>query len=319
MAHLTREALAHFETHHGIASLAQLEDLGVGLHAVKRLNHLGNIEQVLQGAYRLRGVPLTELGRCAAVCIAHPESAIAGPTAGRLWNFRRIPPDLRIHTLSPPHSHPTVAPWVNPYRTAAFHPEDVIRRNEGIVVTSRPRTALDLGRYLSSIDQLSVIEQAMRDGGHSIEEMRRVAVDWISPQRPWLGRYLELLDRRLDGGEADSHPETLVGDALVRAGVRGLVRQHSIELPGYGRARFDLAVPELQWAIEVDVFPTHQETAGRRSDEQRDLAALGLGWRVTRLDEAKLGAALDSTIADLIGLYENLKVSHRLRQTGGER
>ena len=303
MVLLTNEALTHFETHNGIASIAQLVASGISREQVKRLQREGVIELVLQGAYRLRGQPLTELGRCTAVCIAHPGHAIAGPTAGRLLGLRRLPADLRVHTISPPHSQPTRASWVRPYRTAAIHPHDVVVRSDGIVHTAGPRTAFDLARFVSDTDLLSIIEQVMRDGPHGVEEMRAVAVDWLTPRRPWAKRYLEVLDRRLGGGAADSHPEVLVEDALAAAGVRGLVRQYPIDVPGYGSARFDLAVPDLRWAIEIDVFPTHFETQGRRRDRERDQGAHALGWSVTRLGPDDLGVNLSDTVRRLLGDY----------------
>jgi hypothetical protein len=75
---------------------------------------------------------------------------------------------------------------------------------------------------------LSIVEQVMRNGAHSEEEMRRVAVDWMTPGRPWVRRYLETLLRRLPGGAAESHPETVIGDALAAAGLVGLERQYRI-------------------------------------------------------------------------------------------
>jgi very-short-patch-repair endonuclease len=305
MSSLTARALAHFERHHGIASIEQLVASGVSRSLIKRLQRDGLIEQVLQGAYRLRGQPLTELGRMVAVCTAHPGHVIAGPSAGRLLGFRRLPADLRIHTISPPHSQPTRAPWVKPYRTAAIHAGDIVRRPDGILHTSRPRTALDLSRFLTlDADLLSVIEQAMSDGHYSVDDMCSVAVDWRSPRRSWLGRYLRLLDRRVAGGAAESHPELLLGDSLTAAGVVGLSRQFPIELPGYGSARFDLAVPRLRWAIEVDVFPTHAETAGRQSDERRDRAAQLLGWSVTRLGPESFDERLGATVAWLVTEFD---------------
>jgi len=111
-----------------------------------------------------------------------------------------------------------VSSWVVPYRTAAFHPEDVVRRPDGIAVTSRGRTALDLARFVSVTDLLSIIEQVLRDGK---------------------------LDGRLRGGPAESHGEAVLGQALDSAGLIGLERQHRIDLPGYGPARFD-----LDWTVE---------------------------------------------------------------------
>lgn len=309
MPQFTRAALAHFESHHGVASSRDLADLGLSSHAIRTLVAAGNLESILPNAYRLPAVPFDEPARCAAVCAAHPEVVISGPTAGRLWDLRRLPPDRRIHVLAPPASQPTVVSWVVPYRTAAFHHDDVHVRADGIRVTGRARTALDLARTLPPADLLSVIEQAMHDGRLTPDEMRRVAVDWISPRRPWLRRYLGVLDRRVSGGAAESHYEVMLGDALTAAGIRGLVRQFVIDLPGYGPARFDLAVPRLRWAIEVDVFPTHQETAGRDADSWRDRAAREVGWIVDRVIRSDFGDSMAGTVGRLVTAHHGRRSS----------
>lgn len=308
MAHLPPALLGHVARRHGIVSSTALRDLGLSRHDVRDLRTAGSLQLVLEGAYRVPAVQFDEFARCTAVCAAHPEAAISGPTAGRLWGLRRLPRDRRIHAIFPPASQPTVAKWVVPYRTAAIHPDDVVERSDGIVVTSRARTALDLARSVGAVDLLSIIEQAMHDGQLDAAAMRAVAVDWLSPQRPWLRRYLELLDRRTPGGPAESHPEVQLGDALVDAGVRDLVRQFDIDLPGYGPARFDLAVPQLRWAIEVDGHPTHRETAGRERDRARDVAAGAIGWCVTRIGPAELDR-LPTTVRELRRRYDTLTTS----------
>jgi very-short-patch-repair endonuclease len=304
VAYFSTDALHHFAGHHGIASTNQLLAAGMSRHSIRILLDHGNLDSPIKGVYRLPAVPLDELARCAAVCAAHPEAAVSGPTAGRIWGLRRIPRDRRVHILAPPASHPSHERWVVPYRTCAFHPDDFVHRSDGIVLTSRPRTALDLARVLSASDLLSVIEQVMHDGPHTSDEMRRVAVDWISPQRRWLYTYLRLLDRRLGGGSAESHCEVVVGDRLARAKVANLARQFWIDLPGYGPARFDLAVPELRWAVEVDVHPTHRETRGRAGDSWRDRSAAELGWQVERVDPDQY-ERLDETIERLVDSYQS--------------
>ena len=261
---------------------------------------------MLRGAYRTASVELDDIGRCCAVCLARPNAVVAGPTAGRLWGFRRLPHDRRVHVIAPPASNPAVARWVVPYRTAAIHPDDVIERPDGIRVTTRERTAFDLARHLDADSLLSVIEQAMHDGHLDEAAMRAVAVDWISPQRPWVWSYLRQLDRRLSGGAAESHPEVVVATALGAAGVRGLVRQHELKIPGYGPARFDLAIPRLRWAIEIDVFPTHDETIGRARDRRRDAAAGGAGWTTHRLDRRTYETGLDQWVVAAAAIYRSL-------------
>jgi len=117
-----------------------------------------------------------------------------------------------------------------------------------------------------------------------------------------------MLDDRVPGGPAESHAEFIVGEALAAVGIRGLVRQHRLAVPGVGRFRFDLAVPDLRWAIEVDAFPPHRETAGHRADLRRDAAVASMGWSTTRLGPRDLGVALDGTVQHLRAEF------HRRRQ-----
>jgi very-short-patch-repair endonuclease len=307
MGLFTTESLEYLESHHGIASIGMLKSLGLSPFTVRRLVEAGNLESILRGVYRMPAVPLDEVARCVAVCAAHPEVVVSGPTAGRIWGLRRLPRDERIHVIAPPGGRPTTSRWVVAHRTAAIHDHDRVVRPDGIVVTGRPRTALDLARSVGAGDLLSIIEQVMHDGRCSDDQMRRVAVDWITPRRPWVRRYLETLNRRLPGGAAESHPETVVGDALAAAGLFGLERQYRIDLAGFGPARFDLAVPRVSLAIEVDMFPTHRESDGRRRDEWRDEAAVAAGWSVERLGEADLGGRLPATVQRIVALVRSLQ------------
>jgi hypothetical protein len=302
--HLSPAIHRLFTTQHGVASVDQLVAAGCTRRQLKRLEAAGAIVAGLRRTYRSPSVPFDELARCASVCLANPELTISGPTAGRLWGFRRLPADRRIHVIAPPASNPAIAEWVVPYRTAAIHDHDIVERGDGIRVTSRARTAFDLTRWLANDDLLSVIEQALHDGGLAEQHMWETAADWLTPGRPWARRFVRQLDRRLPGGAAESHPEVKVASALSQRGVRGLQRQWSIHLPGYGPARFDLAVPELCWAIEVDVHPTHRQTLGATSDHRRDLAARSIGWFVTRIGAERYELHFDSTLDALVDEYQ---------------
>ncbi len=307
MATLSSSAHALLARQHGVASTQQLLDAGLSMRQLQRLQHDGGLELVLRGAYRTPSAPVTELSQCAAVCSARPDVAIAGPTAGRLWGFRRLPPDQRIHVLAPPASNPAIARWVVPYRTAARHAHDVIERDDGIRITSRARTSYDLARWLGPDDLLSVIEQAAHDGRLVDDDFLDVVADWLSPRRPWARAFLQAVDRRLPGGPAESHPEVRVADALSSAGVIGLVRQHRIDLPGHGEIRFDLAIPGLRWAIEVDLHPRHRETMGIAADARRDRAARTVGWTTTRITKSQYDERFNETIAEVASFHADLR------------
>ena len=90
-------------------SVEQLLAAGFTRRQLKRLEEAGAIVAGLRRTYRSPSVPFDELARCAMVCLANPDLTIAGPTAGRLWGFRRLPADQRIHVIAPPASNPAVA------------------------------------------------------------------------------------------------------------------------------------------------------------------------------------------------------------------
>jgi hypothetical protein len=289
-----------FALQHGVASVEQLCGSGLTARQIEHFSDRGDLCPMIRGVYASPSVPETEHARCAAVCVGQSNAVVAGPTAGRLWGFRNVGADRRIHVVVPRGRRSTIAEWCIAFATDAIHPTDIVQRSDGIRVTTRARTALDLTRHLRSDDTLlSVIEQAMHDGGLRDGDLRAVAVDWRR-RRPWVRRFLAQLDRRLDGAAAESEPEVRVGQALHTAGIGGLVRQHPVLLPGYGPARFDIAVPEAMWALEVDVFPTHAETIGRLRDRARDRAATELGWRVHRIGARGYAGDFDLAIARAI-------------------
>ena len=184
---------------------------------------------------------------------------------------------------------------------------DIVELADGRRVTSRPRTVLDLSRTVSDLAIRSLIEQARRDGRHSIDDLIAAAADWQSPRRPWLQNFLVHVADCLPGGAAESHEETLVGIALVEGGVRGLHRQYELALPNRSDARFDLCVPELKWAIEIDVFPSHHSSDGVAADQARDRAVAELGWRTTRVGPESFGPGFRLAMAEVLGVYRSLR------------
>ncbi len=307
MAHLTAAAHARLARQNGVITAAQLVHCDMHPRAIERLLANGVLCRAVTGAYRSPSVPWTEVSRCTAICLARPNLVISGSTAGRHWKFRKLPLDRRVHVIGPPRSQPSREPWIVVYRTAAIGPDDVVALSDGRRVTSRMRTVLDLSRTEPDLSIRSMIEQARSDGGHGIDDLVSITDPWRHPQRPWLRDFLGPLAECLPGGAAESHEEMLVGKALIAGGVRGLHRQFALPLSGRSDARFDLAVPALKWAMEVDVFPTHHTNDGIAADARRDDATADLGWITTRIGPAAFGPAFAETIDRLVGIHRSLR------------
>jgi hypothetical protein len=299
MSSLDRHALTWLHDHHATISSEALRASGVTLDQRKHLVHSGLLERVVDGAYALGAVDIDELERCAALCTGRHHLVVAGPTAGRLWGLRRSPQDRLIHVIAPPHSHPCRAPWVRAYRTSLLAEEEIVRRDDGIRLTSPPRTVVDLTRYVDPLSLASVIEHVLAQQMSTVATLARTAGRLASPGRPWVRRFLAVLEQRHPGAAAESEWELRVCDALVQRGVPGLERQVWRELPDYGRARFDIAIPELQWALEIDIHPDHGLEGGA-ADKRRDRCARAIGWETERVGEGDLVARFEATISALV-------------------
>ena len=188
--------------HRTTISTAALDAAGVTTPQRNRLVTAGVLERVIDGGYRFAGAEADELTRCAALCTSRPQLVVAGPTAGRIWGIRRSPRDGLVHVIAPPASQPCRQSWVRPYRTALIHEDEIVRRADGINLTSPPRTLIDLTRYLSNDALSSAIESALHAQLCTTTTLHRLAERLDTPGRPWVRRFLRVLAGRAPGRPA---------------------------------------------------------------------------------------------------------------------
>ena len=175
---------------------------------------------------------------------------------------------------------------------------------------------VDLTRYVEPFALASMIEHVLSRQMCTVATLARIAGQLATPGRPWARHFLSVLDQRHPGARAESEWEVRVFNALVQRGVLGLERQVCSVLPGYGRARFDVAVPALQWALEIDVHPDHGLEGGA-ADKRRDRCARAIGWETERVGERDLVARFDATIADLVEAIDRRRAQvNALRAAG---
>lgn len=303
--------------HQSTVSTEQLEAFGVTERQRRRLVAAGLIERVVDGAYRFVGVEPDEMSRCAALCASRPQLVIAGPTAGREWRIPGSARDDLVHVLAPPCSQPCREPWVRAYRTALIDTADVIERFDGIRITSPSRTVVDLTRYVDDEALATAIEHVLSKGLCTIASLTRCAERMNTPGRAWVRRFLRILASRGPGRPRESSWERRVHDALIANGVADLESQVWETIPGYGPARFDLAIPDIRSVLEVDVHPGHRTLGGQRNDHQRDRKSRRIGWDVERVGEFELRDDFDSAIADIVESVNDRRVQvERLTAAG---
>jgi len=297
-----KEVLALAAARHNTLPVAVLRANGITASGQRTLVEDGVLERISNGVYRFTGGAADETALCAAACAHRFGLVVAAPTAGRQWGFRQMPADHLIWVLAPPASHPIRAAWLRPYRTPLIADEDIVGREDGVVLTSPARTAVDLARHLGAGQLRSVIDQVEHEGMGTAATMRSVAASLNTPGRPWARKFLAILDDRAAGTRA-SHGESRVVAALRERGIRGIVSNRWLTLPGWGKVCLDAAVDDLRWGVEVDIHPTHWTEVGAARDRDRDLACDAVGWRVSRAAKLSLDHRFDATIDRLVAVY----------------
>ena len=223
MSALNRPVLDRTVDHHTVVSDTDLSRMGVSRSQRRALVEENILQRVLDGSYRFPGSPNDELARCVAACLRPGGLIVEGPTAGRIWRYRRMPRDGFVYVIAPPASNPSVEPWLKPYRTSMIDSLHVVERPDGIRLTSPARTAVDLTRHLSDSDLLSVIDQVESEGMATSQTMWQVALTWQHRAGPGRAVIPSVLEQRPQhGGVPESHWESRVVAALIERGIRDL-------------------------------------------------------------------------------------------------
>ena len=303
MSDLTPRALAILRAQHGHATATQLDQAGVHRRARLRLVDLEVLKPVHKSVVRIDSAPRTLEGRCAGLCLGHPSGFITGPTGGKLLGLRRMPKPVPVHFAVPHGVH--LDPQLNVvlHQTTSIAPSDVHHRRDGITTASPARLAFDLAAVLNAQDHASIVEQLIREGHCSMDELAAVARRLCHPRRRGSLRFVRSLVERGDRPAAESHPEIVLGDALRARAVPVVPQASSLSLPNGANIRIDLAVPDARWAIETDVHPDHFLLEGTTKDKRRDRQCHLIGWQVERVTELDL-VDLASLVDELVALYE---------------
>jgi hypothetical protein len=223
----------HFRLFHGVVDDSRLDQLGVSRHQRVALIGDGIIVPIHRGVYHARSAPVTLESRSLGICLADPRAVITGAAAGRLWAVRRMPPADRVDVRVPHGANSISAPDVRLRRCNALDPVDVVLRPDGIRVVSPPRLAFDIASEVSDLDLESIIEQILDRSWCTIQTLHDTGRRLCHPARPGSSRFGRVVGSRPAWLKpVDSHLEMRLYDALRASGVDGLVRQHTIPLPG---------------------------------------------------------------------------------------
>ena len=162
---------AELTQRHGVTTTARLAALGIGRRTVDTLKRRGRLRLVGQGCWSARAGPTAS-----SIAWRSPAPSLVGSCASRQ--------PASCGSCASRHGSPTSA-WSSPRVDASIRypdvrilrscdlPEcDIVRRADGIAVTTPPRTAFDAAWTLSNDDLESLIEHGIHRGvlhaGHAL-------------------------------------------------------------------------------------------------------------------------------------------------------
>jgi very-short-patch-repair endonuclease len=182
-------------------------------------------------------------------------------------------------------------------------PADVVRRADGIRLTTPLRTACDLAAVLGEEDLASVIEQVLDDFRVRYVTLRRAADRLL--RRGWSAGPLlrAVLDGRPAGAAAhDSHLEVRFSRALVLSGLPEPVRQLPIALLPSVDAHADLGFPGAHLVVEIDHRSWHSGSQAAL-DKRRDRLVRLAGYETVRVTDDDLAHRFDATVAEVVAIH----------------
>lgn len=281
-------ALAHEQ--HGVATRAQLIELGYGHEAIRHRLRRGRLHAVRRGVYAVGRPELSRLGWwMAAVLSCGPEALLSHGSAAALWGIR--PVDGRLPEVSVPSGVERRGAGIVVHRRSGLSGDDVASRRR-VPVTSPVCTVVDLTLRLLPKQLETMVNEADKLDLVDPEALRQALNTRAG--RPGVGVLRELLDRQTFT-LTDSELERLFLPIVRRAGLPPPVTGRRVN--GF---RVDFNWPALGLVVETDGLRYHRTPAQQARDRLRDQTHLAAGLKPLRFTHAQVKfepAYVEATLA----------------------
>lgn len=271
-----------------VASIHQLDQLGMSVHAVARARRSGQFEELLPGVVRLGGAPDTFESKAMVLLLAaDPVGMLPDVTSAQVWGVTSLP-RAKVQIATPIGTRIRVPGWAQSIQSR-WPDTDCVHRSDGLVVASPERTLFMLGAGMGETWFSHVAEQMWLRNLVTPDGLRV----WLQANRGRGRTGVTRMERWLESIEGRTRPqasrlEMKLIDACVALGLPEPRPQHELRIDGGRRRIFlDGAWLDVRLGIEPGHRLFHFGDAARR-DHDRDLQCDEIGWRVLRFDEIQL-------------------------------
>jgi very-short-patch-repair endonuclease len=281
---MTRDVLDLFSRQHGIASLAQLTELGVSHSMAYRARRHGLIDDVATGVVRIASTPVSFTSRAMAAQLRVGDvGLLSGWTAGRIVGLRSMP-TATIHVTVPSTFRRNVPSWIDLHRTDWSDNDSL--EHDGFRLVSPMRMLFGLAAAFNQ----HRFERAAEDAWHLGLITPHVASDYLERHRCRGKDGVATIERWLAHAAGQRRPaqsnlERVLIERLEQLGLPRPERQHPLVIPSGETVHLDIAWPAIRLAVEPGSSWFHGGDDAQRKDQDRDRACAEVGWMVVRFDE----------------------------------
>jgi very-short-patch-repair endonuclease len=268
---------AHAQQHHGVFRGAHARMAGLGDRQIEHRVAAGRWIELYRDVYRINGAPASWRGDLLAACWAGGFRAVASRRSAAALHV--LPGGRRdLIEITCPRWRRTRHAGLEVHESKALDPID-IQVVDGIPVTSVARTLFDLGaEYRVGFVEIA-LENALRRGLVTLDELDRTVRRLSRPGRPGSVTLRRLVQGRLGSHRpTDSEMETKLLQAIRAAGLPEPVVQYEIWSGSRFVGRVDFAYPDAKIAIEYDSDEHHTGRTATRRDRARRHELIAAGW-----------------------------------------
>jgi hypothetical protein len=231
--------------------------------------------------YVHRNQPVTHAMRArVAASVLLPGAVVSGRSAAVLWGVDLAQAEDDVEVTMPPGSHPVRICGLRVRRAALA--VELVRRRDGVRVTSAEATAVRLSGCLPLDDAVVAVDQLIATGAVDLEQIRELAASARGAGSARARAVSALAD-----GRAESPQETRLRLLMGRSSLPPPVAQYRVIHRGSEVARVDFAWPDKKIAVEYDGL-WHAEEGQFAKDRRRLNRLREAGWTVVFVTAADL-------------------------------
>jgi very-short-patch-repair endonuclease len=287
---------------YGVVARRQLLGLGMGEDAIQHRLATGRLHPVHQGVYLVGHRVIPREGRwMAALLASDPDAVLSHWSAAALWMIR--PNSRSIIDVTTPQKSRS---WKGIRRHHSLLPADEATVEEGIPVTTVPRTILDL----AATESTDVVENLLRESEYLRLSDRLSLPDLIEryPGKRGIRKVSIALDRLRE--EPEGRKRSRLEERFAP-----FLRLHHLSLPrfndqivlGADRYTVDCHWPEVRQIVELDGWQGHSTRTAFREDRARDRRLAAAGYSVTHITWNQLDDEPEAVASDLRSLLLGIK------------